>query len=66
MLTLVIMNLEGIAENYGFNEMTVCFWVLIANIRCLYEWKSMISGGNNEKKGRKERKKNMSCTRKQK
>lgn len=48
MLTLVIMNLEGIAENYGFNEMTVCFWVLIANIRCLYEWKSMMSGGNNE------------------
>lgn len=48
MLTLIIMNLEGIAENYGFNEMTVCFWVLIANIRCLYEWKSLASGGNNE------------------
>lgn len=37
MLTLVIMNLEGIAENYGFNEMTICFWVLIANVKSLYD-----------------------------
>lgn len=48
MLTLVIMNLEGIAENYGFNEMTVCFWVLIVNVRYLYKWKIMIDGGNDE------------------
>lgn len=48
MLTLIILNLEGITENYGFNEMTICFWILIANIKYLYDGKTMRGGIKNE------------------
>lgn len=40
MLTLVLMNIEGITENYGYNVMTICFLTLLACIDWVFEYKA--------------------------